>query len=115
MRHPRGASREFAAHGRTYVMPFYFPSIGEYAPMLERAGFRVEYAALFDRLTLLNGEDELADWMRMFIKTPFSGIPVNEADAILFDAVKFLAPALYRNGSWYADYVRIRCKAVKPS
>ena len=35
----------FAAHGMTYPRVFYFPTIGTYAPMLEQAGFRVEYAS----------------------------------------------------------------------
>lgn len=108
-------AREFAARDREYVMPFYFPSIGEYAPLLERAGFRVEYANLFDRPTLLKGDDGLADWMRMFVKTPFAGVPAGETDAIIRAAAASLAPLLYRDGNWYADYVRIRFKAVKPN
>ncbi|MBQ8397659.1 MAG: methyltransferase domain-containing protein [Clostridia bacterium] len=106
-------ARAFAARRRAYVMPFYFPSVGEYAPMLERAGFRVEYTALFDRPTLLKGDDGLADWIRMFVKTPFSGVPADEADAIIREAAASLAPDLRRDGDWYADYVRIRCKASK--
>ena len=43
--------RQFARRGLAYPRTFYFPTIGEYAPILERAGFRVEYAVLFDRPT----------------------------------------------------------------
>lgn len=104
-------ARAFAKRGLEYRIPFYFPSIGEYAPMLERAGFRVEYASLFDRPTELKGDDGLADWIRMFVKVPFEG--VDQKDEIIREAVESLRGELYRDGKWYADYVRIRMKAVK--
>lgn len=103
----------FRARGLTYRMPFYFPSIGQYTPRLERAGFRVVYATLFDRPTPLQGEEGLYDWLRMFIQTPFAGLEAGEQEVILRDAVARLRERLYRDGTWYSDYVRIRCKAVK--
>jgi hypothetical protein len=33
----------------------YFPSIGQYTPHLEKCGFEVSYAVLFDRATKLDG------------------------------------------------------------
>lgn len=66
--------RQFARRGLAYPRTFYFPTIGEYAPILERAGFRVEYAVLFDRPTEQKTGDGLADWVRMFVKKPFEGL-----------------------------------------
>ena len=66
--------KRFAAHGLHYLRTFYFPTVGEYAPLLEKAGFRVEFATLFDRPTKQNGPDGLADWIRMFDTAPFSGV-----------------------------------------
>lgn len=103
--------KAFERRGLEYRIPFYFPSIGEYAPMLESAGFRVEYASLFDRPTELKGDDGLTDWIRMFVKVPFQG--VEQKDEIIREAVESLRGELYQNGKWYADYVRIRMKAVK--
>lgn len=103
----------FARRGLSYRMPFYFPTVGQYAARLERAGFRVVYATLFDRPTPLNGPDGLYDWLCMFIKTPFSGMEPAEKEAILREAVRELRGALYREDVWYSDYVRLRCKAVK--
>ena len=60
--------QEFCARGKVYHMPFYFPTIGEYTTLLEKVGFKVKYAILFDRMTKLNGEDGLADWIKMFVK-----------------------------------------------
>lgn len=104
---------EFNKKGLEYVMPFYFPTIGEYATMLEAAGFRVVYAILFDRSTELQGEDGLADWIRMFVKTPFGCIDENIKNDIISNVVHHLKNKLYSNGKWYADYVRIRFKAIK--
>ena len=105
--------RAFQRRGHTYTMPFYFPTIGQYASRLERTGFIVKYAVLFDRMTPLKGENGLYDWLCMFIKTPFAEIGAAEKENILRDVVDQLRPDLYQDGTWYSDYVRIRCKAVK--
>ena len=105
--------RAFQRRGHTYKMPFYFPIIGQYASRLEQTGFRVTYATLFDRMTPLKGENGLYDWLCMFIKTPFAEISVDEKEDILREVVDHLRPDLYRDKTWYSDYVRIRCKAVK--
>lgn len=107
-------AKRFAEYKYHYSMSFYFPTIGEYATLLENTGFRVKYAVLFDRLTELKGENGLKDWINMFIKTPFSVIGnEKEKEAIIDKAVDDLRNVLYHDGKWYADYVRIRMKAIK--
>lgn len=108
-----GLERVFARRGLTYRKPFYFPTVGQYAARLERAGFKVTYATLFDRPTPLKGEDGLYDYMQMFIKTPFDLMEEAEKEAILRETVEALRDSLCRDGAWYSDYVRLRCKAVK--
>lgn len=103
----------FAARGLTYPRVFYFPTIGEYAPILEKAGFRVEAAYLFDRPTPQRGEDGLRRWIDMFIKKPFENIDPDTKSRIIADAESALQPVLLRDGTWFIDYVRIRIKAVK--
>lgn len=103
----------FAAHGLTYRRTFYFPTVGEYAPMLERHGLQVRYAVLFDRPTPQQTENGLADWIRMFDKAPFEGVEESLRESIIREAEEVLRPVLYRDGRWYIDYVRIRIKAVK--
>ena len=71
------------------------------------------YATLFDRPTPLKGEDGLYDWLNMFIKTPFAGLSEADREEILRETAARLRDRLYRDGTWYSDYVRIRCKAVK--
>ena len=105
--------KRFAAHGLHYRRTFYFPTIGEYAPLLEKAGFRVEFATLFDRPTKQNGPDGLADWIRMFDTAPFSGVDPALAAQIIDETVEDLRPVLLHDGVWYVDYVRIRFKVRK--
>lgn len=103
----------FDARGYTYNFPFYFPSVGEYASLLENNGFKVVYALLFDRPTALKGEDGLKDWIRMFVSIPFRDVDAKDTEAIISEAAESLRPQLYHGGTWYADYVRLRVKAVK--
>lgn len=107
--------RAFERRGLQYRVPFYFPSIGEYASLLEEAGFLVRTALLFDRKTKLDGEDGLYGWIKMFVRKPFEGIGTAESEAIIREAVEEARPRLCEAGVWYADYVRLRCKAVKVS
>lgn len=106
--------RAFAERGLTYRMPFYFPTVGEYASLLEAGGFLVRTALLLDRPTRLKGEDGLCDWIRMFVKTPFAGMAPDLTGEIIRSAEAELRDRLYHGGSWYADYVRLRCRAVRP-
>lgn len=103
----------FASHGLNYRRAFYFPTVGEYAPMLERYGLQVRYAVLFDRPTPQQTENGLADWIRMFDKAPFEGVDEVLKEQIIEEAEKMMRPVLYHDGCWYIDYVRIRIKAVK--
>lgn len=104
----------FSEHGYRYPRCFYFPTIGEYAPIVEESGFHVKAAFLFDRPTPQKGEDGLENWIRMFVKTPFEIVPEQEErDEIIREVLQRLKTKLYLNGTWYVDYVRIRMKALK--
>ena len=105
--------KSFAGRGRSYPRTFYFPSVGEYAPMLEKYGFLVEYAVLFDRPTEQQGENGLEDWIRMFVQKPFEGMTTEIRDSMIRETVDRLRPTLCVNGKWFVDYVRIRIKARK--
>lgn len=105
----------FEKRGIPYPRTFYFPTIGEYAPILERAGLRVDYAVLFDRPTPQKTEDGAADWIRMFVKTPFIGMEPEKAEEIIRETADELKSTLYHDGTWFVDYVRIRIRARKVS
>jgi SAM-dependent methyltransferase len=80
--------------------PWYYPSIGEYATLLEQNGFEVSSAVLFDRPTVLEGEQGLRDWLQMFL--PNADVARMESE---------LRAKLYRDGSWTIDYKRLRIVA----
>lgn len=105
--------RQFKKRGYEYRIPFYFPTIAKYASLLEGTGLMVTYAHLFPRPTLLDGDDGLVQWMKMFVRKPFENIPDEVCDQIRRDAAEALKTQLFRNGKWYADYVRLRIKAIK--
>ena len=67
----------------------------------------------FDRMTELKGDDGLFDWIDMFIKKPFESIDEESKVRIIRKVVDKLKPQLFHDGKWYADYVRIRMKAIK--
>ena len=105
--------KQFEKRGLTYRRTFYFPTIGQYTPVVERHGLKVVYAVLFDRKTLLSGKDGMKDWIEMFVTLPFKGLDKGLGDEIIEEAVEDLKSSLYEDGVWYADYVRIRLKAKK--
>lgn len=106
--------RTFAAHGLVYPRTFYFPTIGQYAPLMEAAGLRLDYAVLFDRPTPQKGDHGLHDWIHMFVKTPFEGVAPDVREAIVKEAVDSLRDALRQlDGTWIVDYVRIRLRAIR--
>ncbi len=96
------------------VAPFwYFPSVGEYAALLERHGLLVDYALLFPRPTpLQGGEDGLAAWYREFCLPVLAPVPEARRDAVLARAAT-LAARRFVDGRWVADYVRLRLRAVR--
>lgn len=92
---------------------FYFPSIGEYAPLLEKQGFRVVRAEHFDRPTPLKGANGIKDWLLMFGDNFFPNIPRTEKEIILEEIQSTLKPTHFIDGQWIADYKRIRVMAIK--
>ena len=107
-------TRELQAVGHT-VKPFwFFPSIGEYTPVLEKHGFAVRLAQHYDRDTLLNDpETGLTDWLEQFGSYFFAGVNPVVKKEILDKANESLRPILFRDGRWYADYKRLRIVAER--
>ena len=104
--------KAFHKRGLKYKRSFYFPTIGEYTPIMERNGLRPNYAILFDRKTQLSGEDGMMDWINMFDKIPFETLDDETAKQIKEEAVMQLKENMCEDGVWFADYVRIRIRAV---
>ncbi|MFD1143798.1 class I SAM-dependent methyltransferase [Larkinella insperata] len=93
---------------------WYFPSVGEYASVLEKHGFRVQLAQHYDRDTLLDDpENGLIDWIEQFGPNFFEGVSATDRAAVLEATRAALKPVLFRDGRWYADYKRLRVIAVR--
>jgi len=95
------------------MVMWYFPSVGEYASLLEKNGFRVIYSAHFDRDTFLNEKDTIEDWLEMFAKNFFEGINPVEKKKLVKHISDKLLPTNIKDGKWFIDYKRLRISAVK--
>lgn len=85
---------------------WYFPSIGEYASLLEANGLEVRRASLIDRPTQVAGDNGMRDWLAMFYHPALPADLVTEVEEVL-------RPKLFRDGSWHMDYRRLRVEAVR--
>jgi trans-aconitate methyltransferase len=92
---------------------WYFPTVGEYASLLESAGLEVSFAALFDRPTPLEGASGLRDWVAMFAPTILDAIPTQRREEFLQATEETAQPTLFRDGTWQADYRRLRIVASR--
>jgi trans-aconitate methyltransferase len=113
-----GLRRQALAFGIIgYETPWYYPGIAEYSSILERHGFEVTFATLFDRPTALEGEDGLRKWFEMFGGSLLERLSLGDRQACLAALETELRPALYRDGTWFADYRRLRivARAIDPS
>ena len=93
---------------------WYFPSLGEYTTLLEKRGFRINYASHYDRPTeLQDTASGIRDWIRMFGNAFFKDIPTTTIDPILDEIQETVRPTHYRGHKWFAAYKRLRIEAIK--
>ncbi len=103
-------------HDPERLSPWYYPSIGEYAALLERHGLEVAFAALFDRPTPLEGgESALRNWLAMFGGCFTGALPPEQRECFLQRVEERAASRLRPNGIWTVDYRRLRVRAIKPA
>jgi len=101
---PQNAEREI----------WYYPSLSEYTSLLEKQGFRVTYAAHYNRETeLKDAQNGIRDWVNMFCSALLEGIDEQTKENILENAQETLRLTQFRNQKWYADYKRLRVVAIK--
>lgn len=105
---------KYGFQGNANTNLWYFPSLGEYATLLEKRGFKVSYASYFNRETeLKDPKNGVKDWIKMFACAYLKEINELEVDAILNEVQQILKPVLFKDGKWFADYKRLRIEAVK--
>lgn len=96
------------------LSPWFYPSIGEYAPMLESRGLAVTFAVLFDRPTPLEGgELGLRNWLEMFAMFASNALSPEQREELIRRVEAWARPALFNDGEWTVDYRRLRMITVK--
>ncbi|MFB9327432.1 class I SAM-dependent methyltransferase [Paenibacillus aurantiacus] len=115
IREALGAS--FAAVGvaEEPAWPWYFPTVGEYASLLERSGLEVRTALRMERPTpLSDGEQGMRVWLTTFANGILSPLAEDVREEVVAETQRRLkATALWEDGRWTADYERLRIVAVK--
>jgi trans-aconitate methyltransferase len=103
------------AHGYAWAgrNPWYFPTIGEYASLLEQTGFRVTLAQHFDRPTPLKGATGVRDWLDKFADYFFPDVTSADKASIYHAIEAAVKPHLERGGQWMIDTSRLRIVAIK--
>ncbi len=94
--------------------PWYYPSLAEYASLLEKHGLEVTYGLLFDRPTPLeDGERGLRNWLEMFGGVIMEKLPKDHKERLLREVQSEARASLYSDGRWVLDYRRLRVVARK--
>jgi len=92
--------------------PWYYAAAKEYTELLNRHGFTVNYIELIPRQTKLPGD--ILGWLELFAQPFTNAVAETERPAFLTEVRRQLEPTLRKpDGSWYADYVRLRFKATR--
>jgi len=94
--------------------PWYYPSMAEYAGLLDQHGFEVTHATLFDRPTPLDdGVRGLRNWLEMFGSALVEGLPEATRERLLVEIERELRPKLFHDDHWVMDYRRLRVVAKR--
>lgn len=93
--------------------PWFFPTPERYRTLLEQQGFKVQWVMLVPRPTLLPGD--VGAWLNTFAQPFTSAIAEEERAGFIASLVESLRGLMCdADGRWWADYVRLRCCAIRP-
>ena len=94
------------------LSPWWFPSAAAYRARLEAAGFAVDEIAIVPRPTPLSAG--LEAWLDTFTEDFSGALPPAERAPARAEIVDLLRPILMdESGTWIADYVRLRFRAIR--
>lgn len=107
-----GMEAVLRAAGFAATHKWFYPSLGEYASLLEAHGFEIEIGQTFPRWTKLEHPDRgLREWMEMFAGAYFEDVPTDRKESLVKEIENRLRPELWCDGAWFADYRRLRIRA----
>ena len=93
--------------------PWTFPTSAELATLLEAAGFTVTRLHLFERPSVLSGEDGFRAWLSGFGSGWLASLSEPERAAVIQRAEALARPRLWNGEAWVADYVRLRALGIR--
>ena len=94
-------------------LAWYFPRPGQYAALMEAHGLTPRELNYFERPTPMPGETGLGTWLSMFQARLSTDL--KDRWPVLCEEVSHRCrPALFHDGRWLLDYVRLRVVATKP-
>ena len=113
----KGFHRAFAALGMREpkgVAPWFYPSVTEYAVLLEKRGLELREASLYERPTVLeDGERGLENWIRVFRRGSLEKMGDENSAKWMREVERQCRAELFKNESWELDYRRLRIAAVR--
>ncbi|MEO8696762.1 MAG: methyltransferase domain-containing protein [Acidimicrobiales bacterium] len=106
------AARVDAGSPPVTPLPWYYPSVGEHATLLESCGFRVQMMIHFDRPSPLEDcPNGIVDWAQMFGGAYYGDLPKDRLPAFFAAAAQHGQPLVRDDGITVIDYVRLRWRA----
>jgi trans-aconitate methyltransferase len=94
------------------VDPWYYPSAAEYSTLLVAQGFSMSYIESLPRRTKLPGD--ILGWLDVFAQPFTKAVSEENREVFLGEVRNQLAAKLqHSEGSWFADYVRLRFRAIR--
>jgi len=89
--------------------PWFFPSAAEYSAILEQHGFEIRSLWTFELWHRLDHPEKgMREWLEMFAGPWFETVQEKERPALVTEIEARLAQSLRCDGSWFADYKRLR-------
>jgi trans-aconitate methyltransferase len=94
------------------VDPWYYPSAAEYSTLLAAQGFSMSYIESLPRWTKLPGD--ILGWLEVFAQPFTKALSEENREVFLGEVRNQLAAKLrHSEGRWFADYVRLRFRAIR--
>jgi trans-aconitate methyltransferase len=94
-------------------LSWFFPSPGRYAGLLESSGLVPRELRYFERPTPVAGADGLSAWLALFQSDLMKALGDRWPELCRKASLRCQS-ALFRDGKWWLDYVRLRIVATKP-
>lgn len=106
--------RELNALGIRFEEPFCFTSVEDYQILLEKNHFEIVEILEYERPTPLKGGwSGLREWMEQFYAAELGELSEEQKEKLLENMAQDLAPKLWKEDHWEADYRRLRIRAFK--